>query len=154
MQICNVCKSGSPKYRCPACEIKYCSVACYKKHKDECTPKTKPAVWKNSSPPHGKSFEEGDWSVDDILQESEDEESDRVPLRVLKLLGQSKKLKALLHNPHLRQVLLDVDQAEDKDHIMKAAMQEPLFVELADQCLKVVEPPDVSTVSTESDDDF
>lgn len=154
MQICCVCKARPPKYRCPACRIRYCSVACCKKHKDECTPKVEPAVRKISSQSDRKGFEEGDWCVDDILEEEEDEESDRVPLHLLKLLGQSEKLKTLLHNPHLRQVLVDVDQAEDKEHIMKAAMQEPLFVEFADQCLKVVEPPEKeNTVLTEESDD-
>lgn len=53
--------------------------------------------------------------------------------------GQSTELRDLLCNPHLRQLLRSVDDAESKASAMKAAMQEPLFVEFADQCLKVVE---------------
>uniref|UniRef100_A0A8C0GRW4 Zinc finger HIT-type containing 3 n=1 Tax=Chelonoidis abingdonii TaxID=106734 RepID=A0A8C0GRW4_CHEAB len=80
------------------------------------------------------------WSVDDIL--TEDDEADRVPLQKLKLLGESKELRSLLLNPHLQQLLLTVDQAKEKDSLIKTYMQEPLFVEFADCCLRVVEPPE------------
>lgn len=53
--------------------------------------------------------------------------------------GQSKELCDLLCNPHLRRLLRSVDSAENKDAAMRAAMQEPLFTEFSDQCLKIVE---------------
>ncbi|RXM96020.1 Zinc finger HIT domain-containing protein 3 [Acipenser ruthenus] len=56
--------------------------------------------------------------------------------------GECEALKALLYNPHLRQLLRTVDEAEGKESTMKVAMQEPLFVEFADQCLRVIEPPE------------
>lgn len=62
--------------------------------------------------------------------------------------GDSEALKGLLRNPHLRQLMMSVDSAENKAKAMKNAMQEPLFVELADQCLKIIEPTE-----TENDDD-
>lgn len=43
--------------------------------------------------------------------------------------------------------MLSVDSAEEKSKAIKKAMQEPLFVELANQCLKIVEP-------RESQDDY
>lgn len=61
--------------------------------------------------------------------------------------GGSEALKGLLRNPHLRRLVMSVDSAEDKAKAMKDAMQEPLFVEFADQCLKVIEP-------TETGNDF
>lgn len=34
-----VCRCGADsKYKCPACGAPYCSVACYKEHKQNCTP--------------------------------------------------------------------------------------------------------------------
>uniref|UniRef100_A0A8C6M8U4 Zinc finger HIT domain-containing protein 3 n=1 Tax=Nothobranchius furzeri TaxID=105023 RepID=A0A8C6M8U4_NOTFU len=112
MQLCNVCCEQTPKYRCPTCEIRYCSLGCYKKHKEAC-------------------------GVEDLLHE--DDIIDKVPLQRLQLLGQSNELRDLLCNPHLRQLLRSVDGAQRKDEAMKAAMQEPLFVEFSDQCLKLVE---------------
>lgn len=80
------------------------------------------------------------WTPEDLLDE--DDQGDMVPADILKKLGESEDLKDLLRNPHLRRLLVAVDTAENKVDIMKTAMQEPLFVELADQCLKIVEPTD------------
>ncbi|KAM9117753.1 zinc finger HIT domain-containing protein 3 [Pangshura tecta] len=145
---CCVCAGrGAPRYRCPGCRVRYCSVPCYKKHKEQCIPKqdqvVKTRITETSSLfRRVKSVhDEGShWSVDDIL--TEDDEADRVPLQKLKLLGESKELRSLLLNPHLQQLLLTVDQAKEKDSLMKTYMQEPLFVEFADCCLRVVEPPE------------
>ncbi|KAB1265772.1 Zinc finger HIT domain-containing protein 3 [Camelus dromedarius] len=32
--VCVICLE-KPKYRCPACHVPYCSVACFRKHKGE-----------------------------------------------------------------------------------------------------------------------
>ncbi|XP_037543364.1 zinc finger HIT domain-containing protein 3 isoform X2 [Nematolebias whitei] len=134
MQTCTVCSEHIPKYRCPSCKIRYCSLGCYKKHKDLCAPDEKPA----SLNPGSKDADNPEaWSVHDLLQEADI--IDKVPLQRLQLLGQSKELRDLLCNPHLRRLLRSVDSAESKAEAMKAAMQEPLFVEFSDQCLTVVE---------------
>ncbi|KAL5227263.1 hypothetical protein ABZP36_015528 [Zizania latifolia] len=39
---CEVCKEAPPKYKCPACRTPYCSVACFKNHKDNFCQKTTP----------------------------------------------------------------------------------------------------------------
>ncbi|XP_034290484.1 zinc finger HIT domain-containing protein 3 [Pantherophis guttatus] len=145
---CVVCgREGrqAAKYRCPGCRERYCSVPCYKKHKEECAsgadPATRPADSDAScSIQREKSqrAEGGPWSVDDIL--TEDDEDDRVPLQKLQLLKDSEELQAILSNPHLRTLLLTIDQAKDKSALMKKYMQEPVFVEFADCCLRTVEP--------------
>ncbi|XP_067864277.1 zinc finger HIT domain-containing protein 3 isoform X2 [Heptranchias perlo] len=145
MKICRVCEQQPPKYRCPRCGLRYCSVGCYKKHKDDCKPQESGSVTTISElSPVLKGIMRQDgkghcWSTDDIL--GEHEESDRIPPKKLRLL-ESEELKSLLCNPHLRQLLLTVDKAEDKESIMKTAMQEPIFVEFADRCLQTVEPPE------------
>lgn len=58
----------------------------------------------------------------------------------LKNLGESAALRSLLLNPHLRQLMVSLDQGDDKAKLMRACMQEPLFVEFADCCLSIVEP--------------
>ncbi|XP_021568808.1 zinc finger HIT domain-containing protein 3 isoform X2 [Carlito syrichta] len=55
--------------------------------------------------------------------------------------GESTVLRRLLLNPHLRQLLVSLDQGDDKAKLMRTYMQEPLFVEFADCCLRIVEPP-------------
>ncbi|NXJ53004.1 ZNHI3 protein, partial [Spizaetus tyrannus] len=148
---CGVCgAAGAAKYRCPRCAAGYCSVLCCRAHKGgwavegaggvPAAPSPAPAA--RLSAPAG-----GPWSVEDIL--TEDDEQDRVPLQKLKLLGESEELRGLLLNPHLQQLLLTVDQAEDKSSLMKKYMQEPLFVEFADCCLRIVEPPEKENILPE-----
>ncbi|XP_028564415.2 zinc finger HIT domain-containing protein 3 isoform X2 [Podarcis muralis] len=123
---------------------KSCSVSCCKKHKEQCAPKAEPRPQPTSQETSQRTAsmnnEGRSWSVDDIL--TEDDEDDKVPLQKLRLLGESEELKGLLLNPHLGQLLLTVDQAKDKSAILKTYMQEPLFVEFADCCLRIVEPPE------------
>ncbi|KAJ7406792.1 zinc finger HIT domain-containing protein 3 [Willisornis vidua] len=62
---------------------------------------------------------------------------------------ESEELRDLLLNPHLRQLLLTIDQAENKSSLMRKFMQEPLFVEFADCCLRIVEPPEKENILPE-----
>lgn len=36
---CRVCAAEGAQYVCPRCNIRYCSVECYKKHSSDCTQK-------------------------------------------------------------------------------------------------------------------
>ncbi|KAG1931660.1 zinc finger HIT domain-containing protein [Pimephales promelas] len=97
-----------------------------------------------SSTPTPVRSAEQPWVVEDLLDE--DSQTDKVPLQKLQQLGDSEALKDLLRNPHLRQLMMAVDSAGDKAKAMKDAMQEPLFVEFADQCLKIIEPTQTDSV--------
>eukprot|EP01134_Creolimax_fragrantissima_P005191 CFRG5191T1 len=33
-ELCGVCNQSLSKYKCPKCEIRYCSIPCFKKHKE------------------------------------------------------------------------------------------------------------------------
>lgn len=61
-------------------------------------------------------------------------------LIVVTLIGKDQELKNLLANKHLRDLLSVIDSAENGEKIMQKAMQEPIFVEFADACLRVVDP--------------
>ncbi|OWK14898.1 ZNHIT3, partial [Cervus elaphus hippelaphus] len=100
-----------------------------KKIRSALTAKTKKPV---------ENEDDDDDSVADFL--NSDEEEDRVSLQNLKNLGESAALRSLLLNPHLRQLMVELDRADDKAKLMRACMQEPLFVEFADCCLRIVEP--------------
>ncbi|XP_036196183.1 zinc finger HIT domain-containing protein 3 isoform X1 [Myotis myotis] len=140
--VCVICLE-KPKYRCPACRVPYCSVTCFRKHREQCNTETRLVEEKISAftartikPEENK--DDDDDSVADFL--NSDEEQDRVSLQNLKNLGESAALRSLLLNPHLRQLMVSLDQGDDKAKLMRACMQEPLFVEFADCCLSIVEP--------------
>ncbi|XP_062072263.1 zinc finger HIT domain-containing protein 3 isoform X1 [Lepus europaeus] len=139
--VCVICLE-KPKYRCPSCRVPYCSLACFRTHKEQCNPETRPVEKKRSavSAKTTKPVENqgNDDSVADFL--NSDEEEDRVSLQNLRNLGESATLRSLLLNPHLRQLIISLDQGDDKAKLMRDYMQEPLFVEFADCCLRIVEP--------------
>ncbi|XP_075024508.1 glucosaminyl-phosphatidylinositol-acyltransferase PIGW isoform X4 [Calonectris borealis] len=127
---CGVCgAAGAAKYRCPRCAAAYCSVPCCRTHKERCTPEPKREQERERAAA-GQVFPGG-------------------PNRGGQHAGESEELRSLLLNPHLRQLLLTVDQAEDKSSLMKKYMQEPLFVEFADCCLRIVEPPEKENILPE-----
>ncbi|XP_051014141.1 zinc finger HIT domain-containing protein 3 isoform X1 [Acomys russatus] len=134
--VCVICLE-KPKYRCPTCRVPYCSVTCFKKHKEECNPVKKKGTVAPVNP-RSEENKDDDASVADFL--NSDEEEDRVSLQNLKNLGESATLRSLLLNPHLRQLMVNLDQGDNKAKLMRACMQEPLFVEFADCCLRIVEP--------------
>lgn len=121
---CKICSEIGAKYKCPKCLLPYCSVACYKTHNssDNCN---RPIV--------AKKIEEAkeETTTPDIL----------IPEKNLKKLQNSEKVKSLLCNPHLRKMLLHLDQHANHDNVEKA-MHEPIFVEFADACLSVVDHED------------
>lgn len=136
--ICVIC-SEKPKYRCPACRVPYCSVTCFQKHKEQCNSEARPVEKSPTVVPVRTEENKGDdSSIADFL--NSDEEDDRVSVQSLKNLGKSETLRSLLLNPHLRQLMISLDQGDNKMKLMKACMQEPLFVEFADCCLRIVEP--------------
>ncbi|NXB50457.1 ZNHI3 protein, partial [Leucopsar rothschildi] len=141
---------GAARYRCPRCGTAYCSVPCCRTHRERCAAEPRQErLRQREAAGQGPTPDptHGPWALEDIL--SEEDEQDRVPLEKLKLLGESEELRDLLLNPHLRQLLLTIDQAQDKSSLMRRFMQEPLFVEFADCCLSIVEPPEKENVLPE-----
>ncbi|XP_052659150.1 zinc finger HIT domain-containing protein 3 isoform X2 [Harpia harpyja] len=129
---CGVCgAAGAAKYRCPRCAAGYCSVLCCRTHKERCLPEPKREEERERPAAVGQLFPGG--SLNRGGQQA----------------GESEELRGLLLNPHLQQLLLTVDQAEDKSSLMKKYMQEPLFVEFADCCLRIVEPPEKENILPE-----
>merc|ERR1712098_132276 len=135
--LCAVCKKVEKKYKCPVCLINYCSLTCFKVHKENCN--------KFSQPEDDDSRSET-FQVDTAAAQGVNEDAflfstpDAVPLEKLQQLSKSEKLKKLLTNKHLRDFLSFLDASEDKAMLMRKAMKEPLFVEFVDACLESINP--------------
>ncbi|XP_005183595.1 zinc finger HIT domain-containing protein 3 [Musca domestica] len=130
---CIVCHEVTNKYKCPKCLGQYCSLKCYKVHKDspEC-------VLKVNETEIAKTLAVDDEEEPTVHEPFKTE--DTVPKEKLQMLGTNESLKNLLYNPHLRNLLTEIDTAPNAWKAIRAAMQEPLFLEFADECLKIVEP--------------
>jgi len=71
---CRICNEKESKYTCSSCLVEYCSVACYKRHKENsCTSKTER---KNSTPEPGDGHSRSHLPDDDEIKEE-------IPLRPL-----------------------------------------------------------------------
>lgn len=131
---CIVCQEVTKKYKCPKCFQPYCSLNCYKEHqKSECKPES-----------NTEDTNDVDNNPTIFLPFKTEDTVDPAKLEQLRTC---EPLKQLLHNPHLRKLLQEIDIAPNAWNAMKVAMQEPLFVEFADECLKVVEPPTENDLS-------
>lgn len=75
-----------------------------------------------------------------MLEEELEELGDRVSASSLEKLESNEKLKELLRNPHLRDYLQKLNHSDNPAKDMDKAMREPIFLELADECLRVVDP--------------
>merc|ERR1712098_760588 len=134
--LCEVCRIQEKKYKCPTCKIFYCSLGCFKTHKESQIRRCSPPDTQGQSLSNedGSNFPDGE--EEGFLFQT----PDTVPLETLQLLAQSEKLKNLLENPHLREFLTILDSSEGKGRLMRRAMKEPLFVEFVDCCLEVIDP--------------
>ena len=56
-----------------------------------------------------------------------------------KILGESDQMKQVLSNKHLRELLVNLNSSDKKDQEIERLMQEPLFQEFSDTCLKIVQ---------------
>ncbi|XP_035896739.1 zinc finger HIT domain-containing protein 3-like [Anopheles stephensi] len=131
---CEICNEKERKYKCKTCSLHYCSVVCYKKHQEQ---PCEPPASADAVPGGPEALIREDRVPKKIILFST---IDTVPVEKLELLGQSEHLKNMLYNPHLRQLLTEIDNARDGMNAVKVAMMEPLFVEFADECLRLVEP--------------
>uniref|UniRef100_A0A8D8ZPK9 Zinc finger HIT domain-containing protein 3 n=2 Tax=Cacopsylla melanoneura TaxID=428564 RepID=A0A8D8ZPK9_9HEMI len=136
MFTCEICQEKEKKYKCPNCEIVYCSVQCFQTHKESCT------TIKLSDANHADTTEGRLNENNDALEEETAYQfptKHTVPLEKLKLLGTNEHLKSLLANPHLQSILTALTKTRNIQHAMSMVMLEPIFVEFSVECLRTVE---------------
>ncbi|KAG5323645.1 ZNHI3 protein, partial [Pseudoatta argentina] len=127
---CCVCRKNDAPYKCPTCRESYCSVGCCKEHKTQyCEPPILPEESKDHQNVNERKYE---FSTEDT-----------VPMEKLQQLCDSKELKQCLQSSHLRNVMKTVMNSPNPTEAIALAMKkEPIFVEMADACLNIVELPD------------
>ena len=135
--LCSVCRRDERKYKCPVCVAPYCSLPCFKSHKEVCqTERTGAGAGAGGSDQHYiDTAGPQDFDFTHLFPTA-----NTVPQDKLQLLDKSDKLKEILTNPNLREFLLFLDSSEDKAMLMRKAMREPLFLEFVDVCLDTLHP--------------
>ncbi|XP_031835058.2 zinc finger HIT domain-containing protein 3 [Nomia melanderi] len=127
-KVCCVCEKTECSYKCPTCKEPYCSAVCCKIHKvNNCQPKNEQTEPINDEKIKCKTYE---FPTEDT-----------VLIEKLEQLRYSEELKNILRNPHVRDIMSAILTDENPTKAIALAMTEPIFVEMADVCLKIVEPP-------------
>lgn len=142
MTLCSVCSNHEKKYKCPKCEIVYCSVNCFKIH--DCQKPGGAFTIDTTSDAANVAVTEEDYLI-------EVPEEFLIPADKLEQLRHSEELKSLLQNPHLRDFLQFAHETYNTSGFMKLAMNEPLFIEFADACLRAIHPEDYQKELTDQE---
>ena len=139
---CFICNDAVAKYKCPVCQIKYCSLDCYKSHKaaGKCVKVPKPGKEIKAPDTLRASAPRATGKAGSGIGEEEEEDEDpwRVPFtaehaaRILK----DPKLKDLVTGSgKFREQMMAIDSAEDRADALYTAMLNPEFRGLVDQLL-------------------
>lgn len=112
--LCKVCKQAEAKYRCPTCRTTYCSVGCYRTHKETLC---QPPFWQQQQ---SQSQSQQQTAVDADAKETE--ETYRVSERQLRALGANEALRRALGDPDLCELLAGIDDARDRERALDDAV--------------------------------
>ena len=139
MKQCEVCKDKESRYKCPKCRTPYCSVACFKQHKDS------PSCVAEAS--KLQQAQEADKLLKDktaaLYEEDKDniDEGYRIQPDQLDRMLESEILQERLRDPRIREIVQLIDSAEDREKALDGAVENnkdfALFVE---QLANVINP--------------
>ncbi|OUM67716.1 hypothetical protein PIROE2DRAFT_68792 [Piromyces sp. E2] len=129
-KICKICEENESKYKCPTCLTPYCSLVCYKKHKEV-------PCKKQETTPVKIELEK----KEEKKEEEDDEEYlTKVPEEKLKQLGQSKEIRDLLQYEQLQKLLKEIDASSKPEQLYDQAFQNmSLFKEFVDKSLAIID---------------
>ncbi|XP_065873023.1 uncharacterized protein [Euphorbia lathyris] len=125
---CQVCKDAQSKYKCPSCLIPYCSLGCFKKHKE--TPCAKPVPITEEKPIANPELPiERPLTVDattQILQKPE-----------LESIACSNEIRNALSDESIRNLISSIDSAADPQNELDKAMGVEAFRLFTDKILSI-----------------
>ncbi|KAG9143425.1 hypothetical protein Leryth_023001 [Lithospermum erythrorhizon] len=131
--ICKVCEQLQSKYKCPSCRIPYCSLGCYKKHKEiPCGKQPEPEKEKEKQKitPADELQDERPYYVDDsgeVLQQVQ-----------LESVVSSREIQDAIQNEQIQKLIYNINFSADAESEMTNAMQDDSFRIFTEKILSVV----------------
>ncbi|PUZ54141.1 hypothetical protein GQ55_5G106100 [Panicum hallii var. hallii] len=129
---CSVCKEAPSKYKCPSCRTPYCSVTCFKKHKEESCQKTL-VQDENSKSPLQEEVTRSSGLVEDGTKCPNDK--DQHPS-----LSEVKEIRDALRDPELQKMILKIDGSSEPEKELEKVMEGQAFRQFTDKILDIVSP--------------
>ncbi|KAJ8749503.1 hypothetical protein K2173_025698 [Erythroxylum novogranatense] len=127
---CQVCNEAQSKYKCPSCVIPYCSLVCFKKHKETPCSKAvsageKPSVDPKPSVARPVTVDKGN----EVLQQLE-----------LESIASSTEIRNALKNERLQKLIIGIDYSQDPETELDKAMELEEFRIFTDKILSAMGP--------------
>ncbi|XP_054801875.1 uncharacterized protein LOC129305801 [Prosopis cineraria] len=129
-RLCQVCDEAQSKYKCPSCYTPYCSLACFKKHKEIPCVKPPPSDLKRTAIP--ESHVQKPILVDEpseVLQKSQ-----------LDAIACSSKIRSALNDKALQELICSIDCSPDAENALDKAMAEEPIRLFAEEILSIINP--------------
>ncbi|KAK4272963.1 hypothetical protein QN277_021448 [Acacia crassicarpa] len=128
---CQVCNDNQSKYKCPSCYTPYCSLACFKKHKEiPCAKPSPPSELKTTT--IAESHVQKSIVVDDpseVLQKSQ-----------LDAIASSGKIRSALKDKALQELICSINCSPDAENVLDKAMAEEPIRLFVEEILSVINP--------------
>ncbi|CAO2182456.1 unnamed protein product [Urochloa humidicola] len=162
---CSVCKEAPSKYKCPSCRTPYCSVTCFKKHKEESCQKTLLQEEISKSPlqeevtRNSGLVEDGTRCPNDKDQHPSlspsttctaklcstkalevEDPSWLVDNNRLRSLAELKEIQDALRDPELQKMILTIDGSSEPEKELEKVMEGQAFRHFTDKILDIVSP--------------
>ncbi|XP_015883402.1 uncharacterized protein LOC107419172 isoform X2 [Ziziphus jujuba] len=127
---CQVCNDAVSKYKCPSCLAPYCSLTCFKKHKE--IPCSKPLSSEPKLATGSESLIGRPLSVhkpSEVLQRSQ-----------LEAIATSSEIRNALKDENLQKLISKIDCSPDAENELDKAMDSESFRILTDKILSTISP--------------
>ncbi|KAJ4728386.1 Zinc finger HIT domain-containing protein 3 [Melia azedarach] len=124
---CQVCNEAQSKYKCPSCLSPYCSLVCFRKHKETPCAKPEPAEEKSSVP---------ELPVERPL--SVDEPSEVLQKEQLESIASSSEICDALKDERLQKLIFGIDSSPDALNELDKAMGVEAFHIFTDKILSSI----------------
>ncbi|XP_065638972.1 uncharacterized protein LOC111998646 isoform X2 [Quercus suber] len=114
---CEVCNEALSKYKCPSCLVPYCSLVCFKKHKE--IPCAKPVSSEEKPTPVPESLVERPLTAEqpgDVLQKLQ-----------LEAIASSSEIRDALKDGNLQKLIYNIDGSPDAENELDKAMGVEVF---------------------------
>ncbi|CAL5207105.1 unnamed protein product [Lathyrus oleraceus] len=141
---CQICHKAQSKYKCPKCYLPYCSLACFKNHKEL------PCVNPTTSAPKTTALEshvEKPSVVENTVLEAVVEKPLLVDKRgqvldqfQLEAIASSSEIRDALNNKSLQELVCRIDCSPNAENELDKAMADEAFRVFTDKILSTINP--------------
>ncbi|KAG4383649.1 hypothetical protein JHK82_036125 [Glycine max] len=125
---CQVCNQTQSKYKCPSCYLPYCSLVCFKKHKE--SPCVKPQPSETKATAVSESFVEKPLVAD--------ESSEVLQKFQLEAIASSSEIRDALNDEALQELICRIDGSSNAENELDKAMAEEAFRLFTDKVMLYV----------------